>query len=503
MHSSRLSKPIATATVTSTSTTTSRSSQPESAAGQHQQGSFVSLSPTVHTPDSTYIPTAERYAGLILLAEISASQLKIDPFEALATYQTVALNDDAQEQSASSLSLHDDPLPSNGPSLATDDAKPIMLVAEPHEIGISEDPKGPIGQNIADQNTDSTYKWIVYSGDETRPFKCGYEGCDRRYTTRQSVRRHIVKHTDASQLRCYTGDCTDAINDVQKQSASSLLLSNEPSKVTDDDNPIMVVAEPHETGVSEVPKRPGGQNVADQIADSTDKWIICDGDKTKPFKCGYEGCDKRYTAKQSLRKHFITHTGDSKIRCYTGDCTGRTKYCDEKALARHIHKKHTMQRPFTCDICNKRFPRPDNLISHRRNVHFVRDEQNQPKNSATDKWIMYSGDETKPFKCGYKGCSRKYAKKYSLRRHFVTHIGDSQFRCYTGGCTGEIRYCDSQGLARHIHTKHTIERPYECDICNNQFRRLDHLKYHLKYVHSTEKEQTTKKEQNSQKRKRK
>ena len=493
MHSSRLSKSIATATITSTSTTTSQSSQPESAAGQHQQGSSVSLSTTVHTPESTYIPAAERYAGLILLAEISASQIQIDPFEELATYQTVSLNDDAQEQSASSLSRPDEPLQSNEPSQATDDTKPIMVVAEPHETGISEDPKGPSGQNVADQNTDSTNKWIMYNGDETRPFKCGYEGCDKRYTTRQSLRRHFVKHTDASQLRCYTGDCTGVINDVQEQSASFLLLSNEPSQATDDAKPIIVVAEPHETGISEVTKRPSGQNVADQNTDSTDKWIIYDGDKTRPFRCGYEGCDKRYTTKQSLRKHFITHTGDSKFRCYTGDCTGTRRYCDRQALARHIHKKHTIQRPFTCDICNKRFPRPDNLISHRRNVHSVRDEQNQPKNSATDKWIMYSDDEIKPFKCGYKGCGRKYVRKYGLRRHFVTHIGDSQFRCYTGGCTGEVRYCDSQGLARHIHTKHTIERPYKCDICNNQFRRLDHLKYHQRYVHSTEKEQTTKK----------
>ena len=98
-----------TSTVTATATTTSVSvsgdSQPELSIDRHQQGSFTGLTTTVHTTESRYIPAAERYAQLRLSDEISASHLQIDPFEALATHQTVSLNHDAQEQSASFLSL--------------------------------------------------------------------------------------------------------------------------------------------------------------------------------------------------------------------------------------------------------------------------------------------------------------------------------------------------------------------------------------------------------------
>ena len=373
MRSYRASKSTSTATTTSASV--SGDSQPESAIERHQQGSFARLSTTVHTPESTYIPAAERYAGLRLLAE--ASTLQVDPFVTLATHQAVTFDDEAQEQSASSLSLPAEPLLPNEPSQATDDIDPIIVVTEPHETGISEDSQRPSGQNLADQNTDST-----------------------------------------------------------------------------------------------------------------DKWVMCSGDETRPFKCGYEGCDKHYTTKQALQRHFVLHTDGSQFRCYTGDCTGEIKYWNSQALARHIHKKHTVARPYKCDNCNKRFARSDILLTHRRNVHSIKDGQNQRQSSYwTDKWIMYSDDEIKPFKCGYEGCGRTYTEKKSLRRHFISHIGNSQFRCYTGDCTGEIRYCDSQALAKHIHRKHTMERPFECNICNKRFVSLHNLTRHRRNSHSVKDEQ--------------
>ena len=289
---------------------------------------------------------------------------------------------------------------------------------------------------------------------------------------------------------------TVTFDDEEEQSASSLILSNESSQATDDVDPIMVVAEPHETETSENSKPPSSQNLADQNADSTDKWIMYSGDEARPFQCGYGGCGKQYTRKSSLRNHFVSHIGGSQFRCYTGDCIGAIRYSDSQALARHIRKKHTMERPHECDICNKRFAYLHNLTRHRRNLHSAKDEQNQPqKSGSTNKWIMYSGDIAKPFKCGYEGCGKQYTRKSSLRNHFISHIGGSQFRCYYGDCAGAIRYCDSQALARHIHLKHTMLRPYKCDTCNKQYGRREYLRYHKEQVHSTEKVQVTKKEQ--------
>ena len=98
MHGSRLPKSTATATNTSTATSVAVSgmSQSELVAGQRQQGYFTGLPITVHTPESRHIPAAEQtFAGLRLLAEVSASQ--VDPFQALATHQSVTFNDNDQE----------------------------------------------------------------------------------------------------------------------------------------------------------------------------------------------------------------------------------------------------------------------------------------------------------------------------------------------------------------------------------------------------------------------
>ena len=117
MHRPRLSKSTSAATATSTSTTTSViASGVAQEARQRQQGSFAGMSTTVHTPQSSHIPAAEQpFAGLRLLAEVSASQ--VDPLAALASHRTVNFNDgdEYQEQPEDSLSL------ANAPSQPAED----------------------------------------------------------------------------------------------------------------------------------------------------------------------------------------------------------------------------------------------------------------------------------------------------------------------------------------------------------------------------------------------
>ena len=114
------------------------------------------------------------------------------------------------------------------------------------------------------------------------------------------------------------------------------------------------------------------------------------------------------------------------------------------------------------------------------------------KPDPADKWIVLTGDKKRPFKCGYEGCGRMYFTKLGLKRLIVSKsnkcIKDSGFRCYFGDCAGKIRYRSNQALTRHVHVYHTIDKPFKSDICKSRFRRVDHLHYHRKYVHSPENE---------------
>ena len=293
----------------------------------------------------------------------------------------------------------------------------------------------------------------------------------------QQIRRSTRKRT-----------ATETTTKIKKKSrassATSTLPSAEPATI-----PASVPVTVHSDFSSAA-----DQSAPKQTPD-TNKWVIVDKSEEKPFRCGYPKCNKRYKHRNSLKVHVVVHTELFRYECTHPDCN--EYFADYSALKKHILTKHTTKRPYRCDLCKQRFSRTESLMYHRRNVHSVRDEKKQPQNSdSTDKWIMHSGDETKPFQCGYKDCGRTYKKKPSLQRHFLSHIGDSQLRCYTGDCTGAIRYFDSQALARHVHRQHTMKRPFACDICSVRYGRGSHLKRHMKHAHSTENEQDSKKSKN-------
>ena len=732
MHSPHVSKSTSTANATATSISTTKTvtvsgvSQPESAAGQRPQGYFMGLSTTAHRPaeltqtSSIYYQQDELriLSDTRLLPDINASQT--DPFDTLATYITATPDDDHQGRSTSSLSLSSEPSGPQRSSQPVGDVAPIVI----------EEPS----PNLID-------KWILNSGDKTRPFQCGHEGCGRKYSRKEYLQTHFVTHTGDSKLRCHRGDCTGKIvyrdvraltqhtqshhtferpfgcelcdrrfrraahlryhrehvhfikskkkspkpksvsksssatttthtaststnifrfsepelaaeqrqqgsfvglsttvhtpeptpipatyyqqnelrplsdissaqansfeaiatyttatsgGDHQGQFTSSLSLSNEPSQSQKSSQPIDDV----------VPIV-----IKEHSPDSTDKWIIMCGSKKRQFQCGYEGCGRKYSKKAHLLTHFVVHTGDSQLRCYSGDCAGKAIYRDVRELTRHTHAHHTFERLFRCELCDRRFRRADHLRYHKKHVHFFKAKKKSPKppsvsksSSATttthtaststdtarvsqpelaagqrqqgsfvglsttvhtpeptpipatyisasrtdpfdtlakfittifddhhqgrsasslslsneparsqkssqpvndvvpivkeeqslnptDKWIVMIGDGKKPFKCGFNGCGRKYSKKESLLVHFFTHTGDSKLRCYHRDCAGTVIYPNTRALTRHICSKHTVEKLFECEICHKRFKHKNSWKYHTKnVVHSSQKE---------------
>ena len=460
MHSFSASKsPFAT----STGTTTSKGSQPGTKGGQRPQGAFVGLSTTIHTPESALIPANyHQQDDLGLLSETGTTQ--IGPFEVLATHQAATFDDRDQGQSASSLSHSSEPSRSQRSSQPVDNVAPIVR--------------------------------------------------------------------------------------------------EEPSP------------------------------------DPTDKWIMMSGDIQKPFKCGHKGCRKRYARKEDLQTHFVTHTGDSKLRCYHGKCAGKVIYPSIRMLTRHVHVHHTFERPFGCDNCDRRFRRVEHLKYHREHVHSLKAQKKAPKpqsvfksssatiithtaststntsrvsqpelaagqrqqgsyvgisktiatpesmqiaasyhqqdglrllaevstsqinpfvalathqtvtfdNEAvttgiagvpnlpsdqyqaeqnpapTDKWIIVDKSQGRPYQCGYPGCDKSYLKRSHLTAHFVKHTGTSKFKCPHAECVGNEYFGDSGMLKRHIASKHTLDKPFQCHKCKKQFMRIESLKYHKEHV---------------------
>ena len=183
MHRFNVTKSTSTATTSTTNLTISEVSQPKSATGQGLQGSFMDLLSTAHTLESAPIRVADQqFVGLRLLSEIGPTQT--DPFETLATHQTVTLDDE-------------------------------VVTTE-----IAGAPNLPSDQYQAEQSPEPTDKWTTVDKSQEKPYKSGYPGgCDKRkskfkcshpgcfgneyFRTKAMLKKHIVTHrTSEKPFQC-------------------------------------------------------------------------------------------------------------------------------------------------------------------------------------------------------------------------------------------------------------------------------------------------------------
>ena len=484
MHSSRLPKSSSTATATSMSVTASGVSQPESAARQRQQGSLVGLSTTVHTSESTRISlTHYQQDELGLLSEIGTTQ--IAPFKAPATHQTTTFDDHDQGQSAGSLSLSSEPARSQKSSQPVDDVVPIVR---------------------KEQSPKPTDKWIVMIGDGKKPFRCGFNGCGRKYSKKESLRTHFVTHTGDSKLRCHLGDCAGIViypntraltrhihTYHTREKSFGCKICYKRYRLKHHLNYHMK----HVHSTEEKKKLPKRH----YVSKSSSATATSSTAGTSAITSG--NSQPESSAGQRLRAPFVglsttTHTPElTKIsstyyqqkepRLLSSTIISGISASQNdplKALATCItaifDDDHQGQSASSLSLSNEP---PRSQKSSQPIDDVVPIVRQEPSPDWTDKWIIIIGDKKKPFQCGYEGCGRKFTKSGHLRTHLVRHIRDSEFKCYLEDCTGTIRYRDKRALTRHIRVHHSFERPFRCKLCDRRFRRADHLKYHGERVH--------------------
>ena len=381
MHSYRVSTSTASATSASTATSsisTSEFSQTESAVGQHHQGSFACRSTTFHEPESAHIPAADRqFPQLQLLAEVSTSQLQVDPFEVLATYQTVTFDDNNQyqEQTYDSLS------PSNMPSQLVDsslivreesqETTPAVLPTKddsaPQTRTITSIPKHEILPSIDDhfqralsgtvpealltaitkshhflmrecvagEKIHPNDSRVILTGDPETPFKCRYQGCHKRYSRMWNLQAHFFVHTGESPFVCHLGECAG-----EKFRSKQALNRHICAKHT------------HE----------------------------------KPFSC--RNCDWRFGRKDFLLRHIKKYhpevLGVKAIEPSSGDSSGAIGHGYKQVLIQRFPRKQKpdSMRRYECKICSKRFLRREHLKYHREHLHSTKNKKKPPKPSS-------------------------------------------------------------------------------------------------------------------------
>ena len=111
--------------------------------------------------------------------------------------------------------------------------------------------------------------------------------------------------------------------------------------------------------------------------------------KEKKFQC--QTCKKRFNLQHHLKRHKVTHTGETPFECKT--CFKKFK-CDS---GRRRHERvHSDEKPFLCKFCGTGFRHSKTLTNHLR---------------------IHTGEE--PYEC--KSCGKRFKQIGNMKVHEKSH----------------------------------------------------------------------------------
>ena len=125
-------------------------------------------------------------------------------------------------------------------------------------------------------------------------------------------------------------------------------------------------------------------------------------------------------------------------------CVREAFYVD-LVFEKHM-RTHTNEKPYECDVCEKRFTQSGSLKAHMR-IH----------------------TNEKPYECDV--CEKRFRQSGDLKSTCVF----TRTRNRTNVMCARSVFVNLDHLKRHMRI-HTNEKPYECDVCEKRFRQSDALK---------------------------
>lgn len=184
----------------------------------------------------------------------------------------------------------------------------------------------------------------------------------------------------------------------------------------------------------------------------------------RPFSCDI--CHRKFSIKQYLVQHELTHRAEKPFAC---DCCERT-FVQRRFLRRHKQKFHVDK----VELFEKDSLQPE-LIHE--DVIFGDELAIAEKSPSIQEDLilpsMQSKDGGQTYDCDQ--CEKKFTTRASVARHKRrTHAGERPYSCEECGRTFAAR----ENLVEHKRI-HTGEKPYTCKICDKKFCRRTQVRKHM------------------------
>ncbi|KAG9274690.1 zinc finger and SCAN domain-containing protein 22-like [Astyanax mexicanus] len=190
----------------------------------------------------------------------------------------------------------------------------------------------------------------------------------------------------------------------------------------------------------------------------------------------------RFDSRVSFHKHAITVHG-------APEQPAEFKTCEDCGKLNRVEDEHHVCeckiKPFSCELCSKRF-----LTENGRKVHYRRLHGNYT-HFCKYCMINFTTKESKlrheqvhntrglPYRC--PNCSLRFKDFHERNKHLKSHGGKKGYLCSTCG----MRFFKVTSYERHLLI-HSGEKPYRCDVCERSFNQAGHLKSHMR-LHTGEK----------------